>query len=187
MAAGRPVVATNVGGSPEIVVDGETGYLVPLHDIEAMADRLVSLVANPELAGRMGEAGRARVQSLFGAEQYVTGIESVFAEFSKGQGLRSPVPGNQVAQTVIKAMGPEESQRVGLAFLGQSDSLGRYLMQLFPSVSETHRREMEELSKIVHQQQESIRQYEAYHAALLNSFSWRVTWPLRKISSLLKH
>jgi glycosyltransferase involved in cell wall biosynthesis len=69
MAAGKPVVATSVGGIPEVVVDGETGFLVPPRDHEAMARAIVRLLNDEPLRRRMGDAGRARVQSRFSAER----------------------------------------------------------------------------------------------------------------------
>ena len=65
MAQGKPVVATAVGGTPELVVDGETGLLVPPDDAEALAGALGRLLSDPELAQRMGAAGRARVERDF--------------------------------------------------------------------------------------------------------------------------
>ena len=65
MAQARPVVATAVGGTPEVVVDGETGFLVPPDDVEALADALARVLDDPERARRMGEAGRARVEREF--------------------------------------------------------------------------------------------------------------------------
>jgi glycosyltransferase involved in cell wall biosynthesis len=67
MAQGRPVVATAVGGTPELVVDGETGLLVPPDDVDALARALGRLLAEPELARRMGEDGRARVREHYSA------------------------------------------------------------------------------------------------------------------------
>jgi len=61
MAAGRPVVAYRVDGAPEAVEDGVTGYLVVPGDREGAAARVAELLLDPERAGRMGEAGRARV------------------------------------------------------------------------------------------------------------------------------
>jgi glycosyltransferase involved in cell wall biosynthesis len=61
MAAGRPVVATAVDGTPEAVREGETGHLVPPRDPEALAARLASLLRDPEAARRLGEAGRRLV------------------------------------------------------------------------------------------------------------------------------
>ena len=65
MAQARPVVATAVGGTPELVVDGETGLLVPPEDAEALVDALGRVLGDPDRARRMGEAGRARVEREF--------------------------------------------------------------------------------------------------------------------------
>jgi glycosyltransferase involved in cell wall biosynthesis len=65
MAAGLPVVASAVGGVPELVVDGETGYLVPPGDAERLAEALGSLLDDPALRLRMGRSGRARAEELF--------------------------------------------------------------------------------------------------------------------------
>jgi len=65
MAAGLPVVASRVGGIPELVVDGETGLLVPPRDPQAMAAALRRLVDDPDLRRRLGAAGRARAEELF--------------------------------------------------------------------------------------------------------------------------
>jgi glycosyltransferase involved in cell wall biosynthesis len=66
MATGLPVVATAVGGTPEVVVDGETGVLVPPRDPTALAEALAAFLANPAMAAAFGRAGRARVEAHFG-------------------------------------------------------------------------------------------------------------------------
>ena len=71
MAAGKPVVATTAGGIPEVVVDGETGFLVPPRDHDAMAGAIVTLLKDDALRQRMGEAGRARVRRIFSADRMV--------------------------------------------------------------------------------------------------------------------
>lgn len=73
MAAGLPVVATAVGGVPELVEDGETGVLVPPNDPRAMADVVLALIEDPDLARRLGEAGRQRVEEHFSAERVIQG------------------------------------------------------------------------------------------------------------------
>ncbi len=65
MAAARPVVVTDVGGAREVVVEGETGYIVSSGDDEAMAARLVSLLREPERAREMGACGRRVVEEKF--------------------------------------------------------------------------------------------------------------------------
>jgi len=69
MARGRPVVATPVGGTPELVTDGETGLLVPPRDPEALAEALRRVLDEPDLARRLGEAARARVAERFSAAE----------------------------------------------------------------------------------------------------------------------
>ncbi len=69
MARGKPVVATAVGGTPELVADDETGLLVPPGDAGALASALARVLADRELARRLGEAGRARVAAEFSADE----------------------------------------------------------------------------------------------------------------------
>ena len=70
MAAGLPVVATDVGGIAEAVVDGETGILVPAADPQGLADALERLLADVEVQRRLGAAGRARALRLFDTPRY---------------------------------------------------------------------------------------------------------------------
>ena len=65
MGYGIPIVATRVGGNPELVVEGETGYLVPVKDNRTLVDRIVTLLQDKELRGRMGKEGRLRVEQKF--------------------------------------------------------------------------------------------------------------------------
>jgi glycosyltransferase involved in cell wall biosynthesis len=68
MSAGRPVIATRVGGTPELVIDGETGLLVDRNDPAALAKALERVLTDPALAARLGAGGRRRVQTLFAAD-----------------------------------------------------------------------------------------------------------------------
>jgi glycosyltransferase involved in cell wall biosynthesis len=63
MASETAVLATDVGGVPEQVVDGETGRLVPPGDVEALGDALAALTGDPDRLRAMGEAGRARLEA----------------------------------------------------------------------------------------------------------------------------
>lgn len=65
MACGTPVIATAVGGMPEVVVEGETGFIVPANDSEALAAKLAWFRDHPHEAERMGEAARTHVLSYF--------------------------------------------------------------------------------------------------------------------------
>jgi len=85
MAAGRPVVATDVGGAREAIVEGETGYLVPAGDYQRMAERITSLVVNPMLAQAMGQRGRSLVQEKFSAKRQ---LERTLALYERLIGTR---------------------------------------------------------------------------------------------------
>jgi glycosyltransferase involved in cell wall biosynthesis len=78
MAAGLPVVATAVGGTPELVIDGETGLLVPPRDPAALAQAIVTLLTDSDLAQRMGENGRLRVADRFTIGQMVQKTEQLY-------------------------------------------------------------------------------------------------------------
>jgi glycosyltransferase involved in cell wall biosynthesis len=67
MACGRPVVSTQCGGPSTTVVEGETGYLVPVGDASALATAMRDVLSDPETANRMGQRGRARVERHFSA------------------------------------------------------------------------------------------------------------------------
>lgn len=80
MAAGLPVVATRVGGIPEVVEDGVTGLLVPPRAPEALAEAIIALLQDRERAGAMGQAGRARVERYFSVERMVQETEALYEE-----------------------------------------------------------------------------------------------------------
>jgi glycosyltransferase involved in cell wall biosynthesis len=80
MAQRRPVVATPVGGTPEVVVDGETGLLVPPRDPDALAAALRRLLADPGLRQRMGEAGYERVRERFSADAMTRRVLAIYDE-----------------------------------------------------------------------------------------------------------
>jgi glycosyltransferase involved in cell wall biosynthesis len=77
MAAGKPVVATRCGGPEEIILDHETGFLVPVGDAKAIAERLILLIDNSGLASQMGKEGRQRVKEHFSMDKYISSIEKV--------------------------------------------------------------------------------------------------------------
>ena len=80
MAAGIPVVATNVGGIPEVIVHGESGLLVPPADSRSLAEALVRVLSDSSMATRLGAAGRATVESRFGFERMVGEFEALYRE-----------------------------------------------------------------------------------------------------------
>jgi len=78
MAAGRPVVGSRVGGIPEMVVDGETGVLVPPQNPAALADAIAPLVRDPALRMRMGAAARQRAATNFSIESHGGRLQHIY-------------------------------------------------------------------------------------------------------------
>jgi glycosyltransferase involved in cell wall biosynthesis len=80
-AAGRPSVVTRTGGLPETVRHRRTGYIVPPGDLDALTDRVRSLLMHPRRARRMGKAGRARVRKKFTLDSYVDHMVELYRGF----------------------------------------------------------------------------------------------------------
>ena len=87
MAMAKPVVAFAHGALPEIVVDGETGVLVPPGDESAMAEAILQLLGSPSLRTAMGNAGRRRVEQEFSVEWMVFQVEQAYLEALGATGL----------------------------------------------------------------------------------------------------
>jgi glycosyltransferase involved in cell wall biosynthesis len=80
LAAGRPVVATRVGGVPDVVVDGEDGFLVEAGATDDLAARLAQLARDPKLRERMGDAGRKRVLPRYAVDRLVDDVDRLYRE-----------------------------------------------------------------------------------------------------------
>ena len=79
MLAGKPVVASRVSSIPELVVDGETGLLVPPDDADALADALLSVLGGPARAAEMGQAGLTRARSEFSVAKMAARTANIYA------------------------------------------------------------------------------------------------------------
>jgi len=88
MASGLPVVATDIAGIPEQVVDGKSGYLIPTGDPDALADRLDELLSNPELRESMGDRGFKRAEQ-FGVESMLKELDELYQGLLENSGRLS--------------------------------------------------------------------------------------------------
>ncbi|MEW5913773.1 MAG: glycosyltransferase [Thermodesulfobacteriota bacterium] len=86
MAAGLPVVATLVGGNPEVVQDGASGLLVPARSPEALAQALGRVLSEPELAAALGQAARERVQAHFSLRRMMQEYADIYRQLAAGPG-----------------------------------------------------------------------------------------------------
>lgn len=81
MAMGKPCIVSNNGGLPEAVIDGITGIVVPIGDINALAEAILKLIRNPAIAKEMGLNGRKRVEEHFDIKKNVKKMEKLFEEY----------------------------------------------------------------------------------------------------------
>ncbi len=83
MAMGKPIIATTVGGIPEIVEDQTTGILVPPKDSSAIAQKIIYLLENPSVREKLGQAGRARVLERFSVQRMASQLQDIYGELMK--------------------------------------------------------------------------------------------------------
>lgn len=87
LAAGCPVVATRVGGVPDVVQEGMDGFLVETGEIEGLAEQLAVLARDPELRRRMGEAGRERILARYSVDRLIDDIDRLYRSLLETKGL----------------------------------------------------------------------------------------------------
>lgn len=80
MALKKPVIATNIGGPLDIIEDNITGFLIDPNNVEALSEKITFLIENPDIARKMGEEGRKRVEEHFDIKDTVKRIEEVYEE-----------------------------------------------------------------------------------------------------------
>lgn len=81
MAAGKPIIASNVGGTSEAIIDGVNGILVRPADFDALSEAIVRLVLDAELQVKLGRAGRERVAQNYSIEKYVTRLDEIYRHY----------------------------------------------------------------------------------------------------------
>ena len=89
MALGKPVVATIGGGTPEIVLDGETGFLVPPAEPEQLAEKVEYIIDHPDLAFDMGAKGRARIETTFNLQDMAETYYHLYHKVLNAHGVHS--------------------------------------------------------------------------------------------------
>jgi glycosyltransferase involved in cell wall biosynthesis len=87
MQLSKPVVATAAPGTTELVIDGETGRLVPMQNPPALAEAIRNVLEDPALARRLGEAGRARVETQFRAATMIARFSELYEQLARQKGL----------------------------------------------------------------------------------------------------
>jgi glycosyltransferase involved in cell wall biosynthesis len=87
MQLAKPVVATAAPGTTEVVVDGQTGFVVPIGDVTGLTRSIRDLVRDPDLARRLGAAGRARAAAHFGADAMIARFAELYEQLARSKGI----------------------------------------------------------------------------------------------------
>ncbi len=85
---GKPIIATNVRGCREAVIDGQTGLLVPPRNAPALAEAVLTLLHDSNLANRLASTARAHAKKHFDERTYFSRIEAAYDSLLKARGLR---------------------------------------------------------------------------------------------------
>jgi glycosyltransferase involved in cell wall biosynthesis len=99
MRAGLPCVATAVGGNPEVVVDGKTGFIVPPDRPEELADSILKILRDPKERQRMGARGRDRVLQNFSVDSMVSAVMAEYARLLEGKNSNCPLSKRILSKT----------------------------------------------------------------------------------------
>ena len=95
LAAGCPVVATRVGGVPDVVTDGEDGFLVSPAAVDELAGRLADLARDPDLRARMGASGRARMRTRYAVDRLIDDTDRLYRELLAEKGISAAGSGTR--------------------------------------------------------------------------------------------
>ncbi len=124
MAAGKPVVATTVGGNPELVADGVTGFLVPPRDVVALAHAIERILADPPLAKTMGHQARERIAQRFSVAAMVEETERLYDEVTgAGRPRGGPAPPADGERRTIALVASQFPRHVDAYFLREISAL----------------------------------------------------------------
>ena len=81
LAGGKPVIAFDIDGTKEVVINGKTGFLIPPKDIKLLKEKIIYLLENPEISDKMGKEGQELIKQLFPVEKMVDEIEKIYVKF----------------------------------------------------------------------------------------------------------
>ena len=85
MGCGKPTICTNVGGNPELIIDGYSGFLVDAGDINTLADRIITILCNPSLAFKMGQNALKVAENNFPMQKNVRSYTHLYEQLIHGE------------------------------------------------------------------------------------------------------
>jgi len=172
MSMGKPIVATKCGGPSEMLVDGESGFLVETNDPEALAAKIELLAKDPELQARMGKSAIRRVKSRFSLETFVSRFSSAYRQLALSSKL--PLDKNGLLAPMMELY---QKHVVAETFRKEGQANKELIHNLQQIVAEKN--------EIIIQNEARIRELELRNSELISSLSWRITAPARGAAAFL--
>jgi glycosyltransferase involved in cell wall biosynthesis len=111
MALGKPIVATKDGGNPELVLEGQTGFLVPCHDVGVLTDRVLKLLNNRGLANEFGMKGRRRIETSFSLDAMTNAYLSLYRRVANRRARATSNLGVEVCHKLTRTRGADRNTK----------------------------------------------------------------------------
>lgn len=127
-AMGIPVVSTRHGGIKDVIIENETGFLVDEGDVDGMAEYMIQLAENPELAKKMGEAGREIIKNNFSQDKYIGNIWTI---------IKDSIEKNKAQQLTQKLNLSESNLIVFPDWSNYEEEIGEELLEVILQLMET--------------------------------------------------
>lgn len=193
MAAGRPVITTDCGGPSELVLDGETGFIVPVGDPLAIREKMVLLAADAPKKAAMGRKGRERFLERFTAEKYGEQFQQLYAELLRSE-TATPFGGDEDELIRNISLTYQKYFEKAKKFAGLSwtiKNLQMTIAQRDKDIQLVQEQFDQAYKEIAHKdvqlafERQHVRLVEHQVLNMMDSLSWRITRPLRTVHALL--
>lgn len=177
MAMGKPVVATNCGGPAEMIISGQSGYIVDVNAPDQLAAKIEFLLSHTDEMFNIGNAARLAIQSRFSVDSFVSTFTQIYE--------------NLAFSSKTELVGPKQEMLVELLAVYDSIVLAKVLQKLPQEIEDKNNYiqqlhlEVQQLKEEIKNKQIDIDVSKKTIQDLLNSFSWRITSPIRKFAALI--
>jgi glycosyltransferase involved in cell wall biosynthesis len=195
MASGKPVVATNSGASPELILDGVTGILVSPNSPDEMAGAIKKILSNAELAFSMGERGKKHVDSVFTKHKYIAGIEDSIRHALSSTLRGACLSFEEEINTITEILSFDDLNRFFFYFyLDKNNSSNCQHNVKRTGISNSAKAESAYVkhisnTEILHHKievlEDIVKQLALEKSRLLNSRSWKLTKPFREMRKIV--
>lgn len=185
MAAGKPVISTNCGGPSELIIEGETGYVVPVGDAGAISNCILALASSPETMKTLGQAGLERYQKKYSAKRFAADFIELYKKELLDGAAKASEPANKALDDMIQTY-------LGLISRERSIAEQRWLLEELKNQLWAKEMQVAQQEWLMNEQKQQLAMLETEVLKsredvehLLNSWSWRVTKPARTLAQFL--